>query len=145
MVLLSFVVGAGCASPASRATLPLETSLFAIQKAVEAQLPGGRLKSEGAGREFVSRHLAISSSGKWREASDIDSSRFQISLVILGDRRPYTIEVTVNKEESTNKKNSSYRSVGTDPQLAQQFIARVKEQLAKRQGERDVIDGFRVF
>lgn len=68
-------------------------------------------------------------------------------VVVLGDRRPYDLEVFVVRERrvATGQGPGSYETVGNDQRLAKVVMARITESLAKRREDRNFIDDFRVF
>lgn len=92
-------------------------------------------------RELVSGYFA-------RKTDDADfdpeqsSERLWAKFVILGDRRPYDIEIRVIKEKKTNGK---YQQVGLDRGLSQKLVEELKAKLSESLENRNIIDDFRAF
>ena len=104
-----------------------------------ASLPNGQRKAVQGGREFYSNFF-VPKSGQY--SSQKDSVRFYAYVVILGDRRPYDIQITVYRQEL---KGREYHDVGVDKGLGRMVMRKLQSALSKRRGERDFIDDFRVF
>lgn len=63
-------------------------------------------------------------------------------FVILGDRRPYHVDISVFVER---RQGSRYIKVGTDRKLAQELLVELRTRLHQSQEDRNLIDGFRAF
>jgi hypothetical protein len=67
-------------------------------------------------------------------------------MIILGDRRPYNIEISVIKEErEVEGEDFSYYETGHDERLAKQLETALHTRLTKRREELNIIDDFRAF
>jgi len=68
--------------------------------------------------------------------------RGQVTIHILGDRRPYRLLVVyrVDKYE-----NGTYHFDRYDNEIAQKFLKRMQDYLASRPVERDMIDDFKPY
>lgn len=63
-------------------------------------------------------------------------------FTILGDRRPYDIQVEVMIEEKTHE---GYEEVGVDESLSQELANQLKKELLKSREGRNIIDDFKPF
>lgn len=68
--------------------------------------------------------------------------RAYAKVTILGDRRPYDIQVQVFLEERVE---GAYEEVGLDDSLSDQIAEEVKKALRKSRDHRNLIDDFRAF
>lgn len=113
-----------------------------VRTIVLAELPGGLRKQSSNGREVESGYFS------WGSLDDTDgeelSERAYAKVVILGSSRPYRLDVRVFKEKRA-KKSKTYAKAGEDRKLARELVTRLKESLANRRDDRNVIDDFRAF
>lgn len=92
-------------------------------------------------RELVSGYFA-------RRSDDADfdpdqsSERLWAKFVILGDRRPYDIEIRVIKEKRVNGK---FQQVGLDKGMSLKLVEELKAKLNESLENRNIIDDFRAF
>lgn len=120
-------------------------SLAVIRQSAMSSLPMGLMSSSPNGRELKSRYFVIEGKGKGKFVDGIQKSpRYQALITILGERRPYEVQVWVMKEERING-SYQYKVSGQDIRLANLVKGRLKEQLAKRREDMNIIDDFRVF
>jgi hypothetical protein len=120
---------------------PIEGSLAEIQKAISENLPNGLGAVSANQRLFYSKEYKSGSSGQGK-----------VSLVmrvgLLGDRRPYTIQINVRRAANTSNIIQAYDN-GEDYDQAEgqakRTYSKIKEQLTKRQGEKNLFDDFRPF
>lgn len=68
--------------------------------------------------------------------------RFYVQVAILGDRRPYDINVRTIVEIRTP---DGYENVGEDPDLSQKWADRIRKALHESRDKRNVIDDFKAF
>lgn len=68
--------------------------------------------------------------------------RFHTVVTILGDRRPYDIEVQVIVEIRTL---DGYENVGVDERMASRVADRIKKALHESREKRNFIDDFKAF
>ena len=115
-----------------------------VQSAAFA-LPGGVRESSENRRIFQSKHIDLNgnrwdvlSSEKWRAYAEI---------AVLGDRRPYSVEVdvVVEERESTDPRDQEFQPVGQSRPLAEKIAQKMKGYLEDRRKKRDLIDEFRAF
>ena len=151
-VLLSLTL-VGCATRGENikdVMLPLAV----VRKVVMDNVPGGLQKQSLNGREITGEFFNASNLD---EPTDTSPERARAKITILGSRRPYTINVSVVREKkikisSKGPKNGpknglsgKYQSLGEDSKLAKQVVKRLKEALANRPADINVIDEFRAF
>lgn len=91
-------------------------------------------------REYTSQYF----SRKEDDSFDPQTSaeRAYAHFVVLGDRRPYNVDITVTVER---RQGSRYVKVGTDKKLANELLVELRTRLHQSQEDRNLIDGFRAF
>lgn len=137
----SVLVGiTGCASKASVQEVMLP--LTVVRKIVMDNVPGGLKKQSMNGREITGEYF---NALNLDEPSDTARERAKATIIILGSRRPYVLSVTVLREKKVKGSKSKYEELGEDPKLAKQVVKRLKEALANRPADINVIDDFRAF
>lgn len=116
-------------------------SLDTLNKAVHSALNGAILKQSSNLRTY---HSLYHVPGKDINAGPQNRpERAQVIMTILGDRRPYQIQVRYRIEK--RKGNGSYSYERSDQRLAEYYLSRVNEYLASRPEQRDMIDDFRAY
>jgi hypothetical protein len=144
LVIFSAWLLHGCATLMRPKGMVLEDmgfSLGTIQEVVIKNLPGGTKKISANAREFFSGYFA--SSGRFDLDATTDQVRMQIHVLILGDRRPYTIEVIAIRQ--TRSSGSTYTETGSDSRIAAAIANKIRQDLVDRRDKRNVIDNFRAF
>jgi hypothetical protein len=91
-------------------------------------------------REYTSQFFSRKDEANFDPQSA--SERAYALFVILGDRRPYHVDITVFIER---RQGSRYIKVGTDRKLAQELLVELRTRLHQSQEDRNLIDGFRAF
>lgn len=116
-----------------------ERSLPDIRTAIFATMGEPRSKSSNE-REYLSVYF----SRKKQPNFDPEKSkeRAYAKMTILGDRRPYEVEVGVFLEERVD---GAYEEVGLDEDLSIQIATEFKKALQKSRDQRNIIDDFRAF
>lgn len=140
VLFLGFVLS-GCAT----GTASLEDqdrSISELTSIVTAALPAGKASVSQNGRTFTSKYF-ITKGGEFEEAPEAPV-RNQAVILILGDRRPYDIEVTVIQEKR-DRASAQYVRVGNSEGLSRVVIRRIQKALHERREDRNIIDDFRVF
>lgn len=123
----------------------IEASLGDIRAAVVAALPVGHRTVSSNGREILSKHFLVSGGGNFRPAGDA-LDRYYAQITILGDRRPYDIEIVVAHEKRVLRGETfTYAIDYYDMVLAKDLAKKLERELAKRREDRNIIDDFRVF
>lgn len=116
-----------------------------IRTVIGQIIPVGVRAMSPNGHEVLSRHFILDRQGQPVPASDA-INRYFTHFLILGDRRPYEVEILVTKEERALRGNQfTYVVSGYDMRLAKQLEARLRSELTKRREDRNIIDDFRVY
>lgn len=142
-----FVLLSGCATllPEGERIENLDLPIHEIQKAVEINLPTGRRQVSSNGREYLSDFFIVTN-GKIQPAGN-SSDRFYAHIYILGDRRPYVLQISVIRERKMGGEtyNAKYEKYAYDQRIAKVIAKRIQATLSKRRDDRNIIDDFRVF
>lgn len=145
ILVLSFALGlstglVGCASKADIREIMLPLSV--VRKIVMDNIPGGVRKQSMNGREISSEFF---NALDLNEPSDTARERARATVYILGARRPYTIRVEVQREKRRAGSKKKYDKLGHDDKIAKQVVKRIKDALANRPADINIIDDFRAF
>lgn len=135
-LLLSAVL-TGCQTGVLIRDVPL--SYNAIKTVVAANLPQGVKKESTNGRELTSGYFAVDTFAP--EKPDLTERAYAVAT-ILGSSRPYNVDVKVIREV---KKKGLFRSEGRDDEMSLTLGERLKQALADRREDRNIIDDFRAF
>ncbi len=138
LCLVSSLVGCASTESIKEVMLPLSV----VRKIVMENVPGGMKKQSLNGREITGEYF---NAQNLDEPSDTARDRAKATVFILGGRRPYTIQVTVLREKKKKGSKKKYDKLGPDEKLAKQVVKRIKEALANRPADINVIDDFRAF
>lgn len=123
----------------------LEQPLTSLRAIVVAQMPVGQRSMSSNGRELVSRYFVPGKDGTYRDGEKANE-RYFVQYTLLGDMRPYEIEVQVLKEKRIlHGTEFVYEVYGPDDRLTKELHDRLRKELTKRREERNVIDDFRVY
>lgn len=143
--LIFFLFLVGCTTPGAVLIKDQNLSLGYLQKVVQISLPAGKRKSSTNAREYYSNYFVFVR-GKFRPVQKT-SRRFFTKVTILGDRRPYSIEVMVIKEQRVKSSSGGYDYIkaGLDLRLAKYISRMIKKELFERRNDRNFVDDFRVF
>lgn len=115
----------------------LDRPLLELQKAAANTLPAGLKSVSENNREFFSHPFQFG--GKAYELAKPGDSRYlQAHVIVLGDSRPYTVEIRVYQVVNNQR-------VGSDNKLEKRLKNEILADLAKRRENRNVIDTFRPF
>jgi len=149
-ILLPFLVLSlsGCASMManrqSKFIKEIDWPLPQIRIAIAAQIPIGQRSISQNGRELTSEYFVPARDG-YKDGAEA-SNRYYVQYTVLGDRRPYDIEILVTSERRTLKGNDFvYLKHGHDDRLTAELAARLAKELSKRREDRNIIDDFRVY
>ena len=116
--------------------LPYQT----VRKVVVNSLPLGLRQESMNGRELYSGYF---SPKDWEDDATEKSERAYAKAIILNDSRPYDVDPRVYREHKV--KGSTYTALGEDKKLTRQLVERIREGLADRRDDRNIIDDFRAF
>lgn len=124
---------------------------YVEKKSVNASIPGlikafdrasNGLRGKSAnGREIVSRYQKPGTNSY--DNAGMDKERAYSRLLILNDRRPYTIQLQYIIEERLS--NGGYSIKGYDDVTANKVMKRMLEFLVNRPDREDFIDEFKAF
>lgn len=138
LFLVASILLSGCASKfrIQNVMLPLTT----VKKVVISQMPMGSVKHESLnGRELTSHYF---NPKDFDEDATDRVERAYAKVVILGAGRPYSVDVIVYREKRTKGK---YTLIGEDRKLTKELSERIRDALADRREDRNIIDDFRAF
>ncbi len=122
----------------------IDASLTELKVIVNASVPVGLRTVSANGRELVSKHFIITKD-RYKPAGDA-LERFFVQVTILGDRRPYDIEILVSHERRVLRNNRFvYVIVNFDEDLAREMEHKIRTELSKRREDRNIVDDFRVY
>jgi len=130
-----------CATPGAVRLEDQNIPLKTLQKAVLITMPQGKRRVSVNGRELFSNYFVIKR-GRYEKALGNEKIRYSAHILILGDRRPYTLEVLVYKER---RGFQGYRREKIDEGIARVVLRRIQKALTKRRDDLNIIDDFRVF
>lgn len=130
----------GCATT-NESVKDVMLPLTVVRKIVMDNIPGGTKKQSMNGREISGEYF---NAQNLDEPSDTARERAKALIIILGSRRPYVLSVQVTREKKM-KGSKKYEKFGEDRKLATQVVKRLKEALANRPADINVIDDFRAF
>lgn len=134
----------GCAHFSTKVEVKdINLSLARIRGTILAKLPRGLASTSPNGRTFTSNYFGVP--GRFDEDATDKNERSFAVMVILGDRRPYNVSVSVIREKRNPKSPNEYIKDGEDQQMAKELARRVKADLANRREDRNIIDDFRTF
>ncbi|MCJ8275727.1 MAG: hypothetical protein HRT44_05300 [Bdellovibrionales bacterium] len=133
-----------CASCVSKKrglrTKEIRQPLRVVRKAVEYALIKSILRKSENTRIYFSKYHEPGQDLSKRPKGNL--KRAQVIIGILGDKRPYIVEVAYRIESYSNGK---YRIKGYDKRQAKVYLELVEEYLASRREGVDMIDGFRPY
>lgn len=156
-VLMALVISCLSACATSSFRTGENQSFSEIQKAIGDMFPRGISEVSSNQREFTSKFFRPSELGfKEDLTKDGRLRRAQALVVVLGDRRPYKVEVSVRVEERVNEAEvqkfrkgdieaGSYESDGNDGRLAKRLAEKIQNYLYQRSQNKNFIDDFRPF
>ncbi len=136
----------GCSTVAPITNINL--SFNTVRGIVTRALPGGLKVESPNGRDFKSAYYQALKGDKFvvldGEKAESVSQRNFMKATINGDRRPYSIEVRIYTQ-SSHKGSHRFSSASLDEVLTDEMIQRIRDTLANRRDDGNVIDEFRAF
>ena len=148
-VFIAAVALCSCATPGAVRTKEMAYPLRVLQAVADKSLPVGRRHVSRNAREFYSEYFIPKGPPKfWQKPQKNTKVRYYSVIKVLGDRRPYIVEVSVVVEKLQRSEPNSrlkYEKVETHSGLAQEVLKYFRENLSKSLKDRNVIDDFRVF
>jgi len=116
-----------------------------LRAVVGSVLPVGQRAISPNGRELLSKHFILEGTRGYKAAGDA-TERYYAAILILGDRRPYDVEILVTLERRVLRGNQfTYIVEGYDSRLAKELERKFRTELTKRREDLNIIDDFRVF
>jgi hypothetical protein len=123
----------------------IDWPLGELRAVAASVLPVGQRAASPNGREILSRHFTLEGARGYKPAGDA-TERYFASILILGDRRPYNVEILVTLERRVLRGNQfTYVIEGFDARLAKELERKFRLELTKRREDLNIIDDFRVF
>jgi len=115
-------------------------SLTTLKKIVVSQMPMGAVREQSPnGRELTSYYF---NPRDFDEDATDRAERAYAKVTILGAGRPYSIEARVFREKRIK---GQYKLIGEDRRLSNELLERIREAIADRRDDRNIIDDFRAF
>lgn len=114
-------------------------SLMDIKKAITSVIGEPRAVSENQ-RTLLSQYFSRKPDPKFDPQKS--KERLYAKVAILGDRRPYDVEVEVIVEE---REGNSYVAIGNEMSEAKKLGKDIRSKLNLGREDRNVIDDFRAF
>ncbi len=139
--LLTLSAITGCATSGSSSVNNLDRSLLELQSIASKSMPLGVRKTSPNGREFYSNYFVVD--GRKFKPADKSPTRRYAHILVLGDRRPYEMQIMVHIENSSQ--GQGFQDAGIDQGIVKVIKSRVVQQLNKRREDMNIIDDFRVF
>jgi hypothetical protein len=147
LALMLFAVGfLGCSS--TQTASHLEYPLNSIYSALDNVMKMGIQRSSENRRELTYRPFITKQDPEVKKAGFHD--RGVATVLILGDGRPYTLEVSVDIERGkiADKKIKTpieYSHDHYDKDLAKKLLGKILDLLDRRQRDNNIIDDFKAF
>ncbi len=138
--IMTVVACVHCATPKGFVIKESYAGLSDIRKMITVAIAKARDISEN-GREIYTDYF--DKKGQYVSPADAARLRYYAHILILGERRPYLVEVRVQREGRT--KSGNYKDLGMDLQFSQSLGTKLQEMLNKSLDNRNMIDDFKVF
>lgn len=123
----------------------LDLPLVELRRAATEIMPAGLRATSPNGRELLSRYFVLQGKRSYAQAGDA-LERYFAQILILGDRRPYDVEILVTHERRELRGNHFvYVITGYDSRLAKELEKKLRLELSKRREDLNVIDDFRIY
>jgi hypothetical protein len=123
----------------------IDWPLAELRTVAASILPVGQRAISPNGRELLSKHFILEGARGYKPAGDA-TERYFASVLILGVRRPYDVEILVTLERRVLRGNQfTYIVDGYDYKLAKELERKFRQELTKRREDLNIIDDFRVF
>lgn len=149
LLLFSAAVLCGCASlhtPRYATTIKeVDWPINNLQRLIAGVIPTGLRSTSRNGREMYSKYF-LPNGKTYSAVSNNAPDRYFATVTVLGDQRPYTVEIFVTHENRSERRGIvEYVEVGHAEGLAHQLERQLRQELEKRREDRNIIDDFRVF
>lgn len=115
-----------------------------LQTLVAQELPTGLRNTSPNGRELYSKYFILDGP-RYKPAAEA-VERYFATVIVLGSERPYDLQIFVTHEKRRlGETGYEYDEIGHSMMLAHELEYKLKQELAKRREDRNIIDDFRVF
>ncbi len=141
VISLGVLVG-GCVSDPAMPSLNYPLPL--LEKAIQNALVKVKTVSQNR-REFVSDYLT--KEGRIWDPIGNDPQRAVVKVFIVGDRRPYDIDIETSIEERPTSQtggSTGFKEIGKSSRLSQEIQFRIQTYV-RQNSKRNLIDDFRPF
>ncbi len=139
---LSLIFLSSCASSYGGLQIQgVNRPLLDLKKIAANSSPLGVRKISSNQREFTSKYFKVVGR-KFQPAETLKERSYSV-IYVLGDRRPYVVEVVVVNERMDAQ--GRYYDVGKDERIARLIKGRFQTSLSKRREDVNMIDDFRAF
>ncbi|HEX4925463.1 MAG TPA: hypothetical protein VFV50_15325 [Bdellovibrionales bacterium] len=142
MRLLPLLLVVTACATGTVSTPELDYSSADIQKAIVNTLGVGLLPAEGNERIYMSNPFRVPLGKRGEAVKNDDVVRAKAKIAVVGDRRPYVIDVTVFVDEKDDE--GRWSNAGKDERLARQLADHIQDYLARHK-DKNFIDHFRAF
>lgn len=139
LILTTLLMLTGCST--GEVIGDVDQSLSGIKRAVKAAMPVGIRSVSENGREYFSEFFIVK--GKKYFPAGKSNESWQAHVLILGDRRPYDIEVIVTQIARNSEQGISV--LGQDKRLGRRLARDIRRLLSARKTDLNLIDDFRAF
>jgi hypothetical protein len=132
-------------TPGSVMLKNVNISLGEVLNYIKKSLPVGIRWVSPNGREYYSQYFILEKK-EYVTAKD-SSERYYARMLVLNSSRPFDIQVEVRRQVRQDGSDGHIRYVddGYDLSLGRMLKDQLKERLAKRRDDLNMIDDFRVF
>ena len=143
LAAMTFLVGCQTTTPPDFTMPELQHPLKRLKRGVAYAIPGGVKGASENGRTFTSHYITLEGQ-KWDILSTL-KQRAYAEVTILGDRRPYVIEIRVPVQErkTSDPADTKFEDVRQSKKLAQVVAQKLRYYLEN--DKRNLIDDFRPF
>jgi hypothetical protein len=149
-IVLVVLVNVGCAAlnpfgPPSVKIKNVTGAVSEIRSIVSSLFPEGVKSVSSNGRELTTKPFVFLADGSLKPYVQ-GADRYYAFITVLGDRRPYDLDVVVFQEKRVLRNgDAQFEPGGTDIRWAEVIAKKVQAELAKRRDDRNLIDDFRVY
>lgn len=119
-------------------------SLNELKHILNKFIPAGIQSLSENGREYVSRPF-IMHGNEYKPATE-NRVRYYCKILVLNSSRPFDIQITVHREVRRDLASGHrYFETGTDLRIATLLKRQLRDRLAKRRDDMNLLDDFRIF
>lgn len=146
IILSIFILGLVSCATSSHKTRPLKYSLSSVKQAAKKNIPAKVSHTSPNGREIYFELFPMPDKYAKRKGYTKDGKfleKAKTKVVVLGERRPYEVEVTV-KVMSLGTNGKYYFHRESKP-FARFLAKKIEQALVKRHEKLNLINDFRAF